>query len=108
MNNLYLETLDLDFNDKTQLSRVLVRLRAFHNGTLKTLEVRDSALKGKHIRMLLTEPCDLCRLVFDDPKRFGRDMTLRKPYQRNVLKTKKVYVNGDRQLALYAGPWESP
>lgn len=46
------------------------------------------SLNGWHVTMLCDTDCDICRLVFDDPVRYAKDL-MRPEYSRNVLFTRK-------------------
>ena len=61
---------------------------------------------GFHVQFMCDlDGCDVCRLVFDSPKRFDADC-LRPECTRDVLWDSKVYWKGGRGLRLYAGDWE--
>jgi len=46
----------------------------------------SSSLNGYHVVVWCKrEGCDTCRLLFDDQRRFQNDLSLRFPYERNVL-----------------------
>lgn len=78
-----MNSLDLDFCDKQTALKIL--------GKIKTMPCcegygcKASATKGYHVLIYCkTEGCQLCRVVFDSPKRFEND--LRRPAQfQNVL-----------------------
>jgi len=75
-------TLDLDFVDKETFVRIYAKILDYPN-RIYGLRRRDT-WKGIHLEFFCENNCDLCRLVFDDPVRYARD--LRRPvFSRDVL-----------------------
>ena len=48
--------------------------------------------------------CDICRMVFDSPKRLELDVN-DPPWCQNVLWDRKTYVKGDHRMVGVAGEW---
>lgn len=48
------------------------------------VQVKDSCSKGYHIFVWCKEDCELCRLVFDDSKRYALDCK-RPEWRKNVM-----------------------
>jgi len=77
-----LNTLDLDALSKEEVYRIVCKIAKCPNSSL--IQIRPSCLKGVHIKIYCKVNCDVCRLVFDSPKRFAED--LKRPKKcRNVL-----------------------
>jgi len=85
-------TLDLDFVDKETLMKIILKIESMCQGARWGAKITDT-LKGYHIEMFCLLDCDLCRMVFDDPVRYSRD--LRRPvFSRDVLFNYKELVRG--------------
>lgn len=77
----YYNTLDLDKLSKEEFESIYFKI----DKCLNHLAVHwYDTQKGYHIRMLCTIDCDLCRLVFDDQKRYAADLG-RPNCKQNVL-----------------------
>jgi len=77
--------LDLDFVDKETLGRIIYKIWGCRlcGYSANLVGVKDT-LKGYHMELRCRGNCELCRLVFDDPVRYSRD--LRRPvFSRDVL-----------------------
>lgn len=87
-----LKTVDYDydpkhFRDKTSFEHVLAKIRAMP--CCEGITVKDSNTKGKHIIIECSIiNCDICRMVYDDPVRYSKDVN-RPTYAQNVLFDKK-------------------
>ena len=70
------------------------------------VSVRDSpGGNGFHVEVKCSrEGCDLCRLVFDSPIRFERDLD-RPPRSRDVLWDRKAYRKGGGRMIGVADEW---
>ena len=89
---VYYNTIDLDHCDKPQLADIVKKISA-HECCL-SLSWKDSFSKGYHISITCIHKCDMCRLVFDDAKRFEMDNNRDEKF-RNTLFTDKEYVRGN-------------
>lgn len=99
----YLVTIDLDWDyrrtgravsweDALRILFKIVRCRHCRRAVLKA-----SPLKGYHIILYCDIDCDLCRLLYDDERRY--EMESRQPWRRrNVLfdKVKIKFRGGER------------
>jgi len=104
ISSLGFQTLDLDFNDKETVNRILKKISLMP--CCKELWIRYSAsMNGYHVLIRCSKPdCDLCRLVFDSPIRYGAD--LKRPlHRRNVLWDRKSYYKAGNCITLEAGAW---
>jgi len=81
-------TIDLDYCDKETLKRIVYKIKKCKY--LLYIEVKDSNYKGYHIKLFCSKDCDLCRLVFDDDKRYFADITNRFPFEQNILWDNKI------------------
>lgn len=59
---------------------------------------------GIHLQFWCLWDCDRCRLVYDSPWRFKKDLD-RPPHSRDVVWSEKVYKKGGRFIRLPAGDW---
>jgi len=88
----FYNTIDLDKVNKTQLGEIIKKI------TIKkcclSLTYKDSSSKGYHISIICAKKCDICRIVFDDQKRFEMDNNRDLKYQ-NTLFTEKEWVKGN-------------
>lgn len=92
--NGFIRAADPGLMDKIKRCPFLVRAR-----------VRESASgSGYHIELWCNWDCDLCRLVYDSPRRFGKDLG-RPVWSRDVLWQNKVYRKGGHSLALGPDVW---
>lgn len=82
-------TIDLDLNprlpdsDKHLLDRIVNKISLCE--ACLSIQVLDSQHKGYHIFLYCSQNCDLCRLVFDDSKRYMLDVTERAEWCRNIM-----------------------
>jgi hypothetical protein len=85
-----INTIDLDKCSKDQLRRIISKI--IMKECCLELDYADSNSKGYHIRLRCSiENCDICRLVFDDPKRFDIDSVMPLKY-RDFLFQEKIYL----------------
>jgi len=85
---VYYSTIDLDYCDKETLERIIYKIKRCKY--LLYMEVKDSSYKGYHIKLYCSKDCFLCRLVFDDQRRFIADITNRFPFEQNILWDRKI------------------
>lgn len=57
------------------------------------LKVEDSSSKGYHLFFFCKKECDLCRLVFDDSKRFMMDFDRLTERQNVMFDAKHIKLN---------------
>lgn len=92
MQNVFLTTLDIDFNpkkgiDKEKLREIIKKVE--RRPCCGAVCVRPSSTKGYHITIgCKIRDCCLCRLAFDDQVRFAKD-SRRPRYAQNVLFNRK-------------------
>jgi hypothetical protein len=96
------QTLDLDWyflhtlklNPKTIIEKICHHCRKY----VFSFECYPScSLNGYHIIIWCKKQgCDLCRLLFDDQKRLQNDLSLRQPYERNVLFNQKQLIRNHK------------
>jgi len=83
-------TVDLDNCNYEQMERIRQKIMSMKccEGVFK----KPSARKGYHLLVWCKVKCDLCRMVFDDQKRFEQD--LKRPEKwRNVLFDEKMPIS---------------
>jgi hypothetical protein len=82
-------TLDLDLFSRSQMKRIVWKIFRY----CKDLRCADislsSSLNGYHVELFCNKVCDLCRFVFDDPRRYQYDL-YRPRHKRNVLFRNKL------------------
>lgn len=83
-----INTLDLDEIKKEELERILQKIK--NNKCCLKIEWVYSNSKGVHVRLICSEICDLCRLVFDDDKRYSVDYVMPLKF-RDFLFKEKIY-----------------
>jgi hypothetical protein len=85
-----INTIDLDFCDEERCHNIVFRILSM--GCCMGVKRNYSSFKGYHLRVFCRKDrCDLCRMVFDDQKRYAEDQ--KRPYcSRNVLFTRKLYL----------------
>jgi hypothetical protein len=85
------QTLDLDwyFLRRYDLTpeKIIKKIGYFCKDYIYCFECYQSfSLNGFHVVIWCgKEGCDACRLLFDDQRRFQNDLSLRFPFERNVL-----------------------
>lgn len=84
---LFRTTLDVDTNDKETIKRITDKI--FDCEHIFEVNKKPSNLKGYHFILKCFIECDVCRMCFDDQKRFNFDMA-RPTHLRNVLFNKVV------------------
>ena len=89
MNMDYRTTLDIDTNDKEFTERMLAKIATCKH--LIYLKIKESPCKGYHITILCDKECDMCRLCFDDERRFYFD-SFRPEWAKNILFDKKEII----------------
>jgi hypothetical protein len=92
MSFIKFNTIDLDGTkifpmNKDSAQRIIDKICLCKN--LIKIQLKPSCSKGYHVLMLCSKDCDLCRLLYDDQKRFSIDLNIRKPEFRNLLWDKK-------------------
>jgi hypothetical protein len=85
------QTLDIDHNSLMTPERLFAKLMKCKD--LYSVESWfSSSMNGYHVVLWCQCQCDKCRIVFDDPKRFGADTNNRMPQEQNVLFQKKKII----------------
>lgn len=89
--NTYIKrnTIDIDTSNKEFIEMVTRKIAQC--SCLKNMCIKYSNSKGFHITIHCLINCDVCRLVFDDFRRFGFDSN-RKECFKNILFDKKEKV----------------
>lgn len=80
-------TLDIDTNDKETVSRMIKKIKKCEK--LIQLTYRPSSKKGFHFILWCKTKCDICRIVYDDFRRYDYDMN-RPIWARNILFNKEI------------------
>lgn len=79
---LFKSTIDLDTNNRETLERITNKMlncnKVFH------IHIKESKCKGFHIILKCKVKCSICRLVFDDSRRFYYDQ-YRPEFARDIL-----------------------
>lgn len=88
---IFYNTIDLDNCDKEKLERITSKIK--EKKCCLELQSKPSFSKGYHILLVCDKKCFLCRMVFDDPKRFEMDSNRDLKYQ-NTLFDSKEYTRG--------------
>lgn len=83
-------TLDIDTNNKEFIQHIEKKILSCKN--LISVKKNPSMFKGYHIKLKCKVKCDVCRLVFDDDKRFTFDQ-FRPDWAQNILFDKMEIVN---------------
>jgi hypothetical protein len=97
------QTLDLDwyFLQKHNLTIEEIVKKICHHckGKIYCFECYPSSgLNGYHMIIWCEkDQCDVCRLLFDDQKRFQNDLSLRFPHERNVLFFEKTKIRKSKK-----------
>jgi len=109
---LFLSSLDIDWrrldngivwsSDKV-LEKVLSVVSGCSDNSMVSYR-RSPSGNGFHVRLLCGVNCDLCRMVFDSPLRWGLDQ-LRPEVTQGVLWDEKWYYKGGSGVRMEAGPW---
>ncbi|HEY0089118.1 MAG TPA: hypothetical protein VGB37_09750 [Candidatus Lokiarchaeia archaeon] len=89
MGNLFKSTLDIDSTDKELLRSIFLKIAQCNY--LIDIETKPSDSKGYHFILRCFIKCDICRLCYDDFKRFAFDQK-RPEWARNILFDVKEYV----------------
>ena len=98
-----LNTVDLDFNDKEKVGRIIQKIRRCP--FLLAGWIRESSSgNGYHIKLYCSIKCDLCRMVFDDSFRYYADQ-YRPEYRQNILWNYKEYSKAGKKIGLKTGEW---
>lgn len=89
MNQIKYNTIDLDIHPNyiTEGKEILSRVIRFISNCESSLIIKnpkDSDSKGYHIEFYCKKDCDICRLLFDDSKRYMEDFN-RLEERKNVL-----------------------
>ena len=82
----YRITLDIDNSNKEYIKNIISKVKKCKN--LIFIRVTNSNSKGYHFLLYCKVECDICRIVFDDSKRFLYDNYRKKCFQ-NILFDKK-------------------
>ena len=88
----YRTTLDIDTNDKEFIGRVVEKIIRCRN--LKDFYIEPSKFKGFHIILFCNKKCDICRMCYDDSRRFAYDQN-RPEYATNILFDEKEIINNE-------------
>ena len=82
-------TLDIDTNNKKFIKRLKDKITLCKN--FEYFEIKLSKCKGFHVILFCYIKCDICRMVYDDSKRFYYD-SYRPEWARNILfdKTEEI------------------
>jgi hypothetical protein len=89
---LKFNTLDIDTNNKEVILRITKKINLC--SCLSKFEIKPSFQKGVHIKLMCLIECELCRIVYDDSRRYALDQ-LRPEFSRNVLfDSKEFFKNG--------------
>jgi len=100
-------TLDLDFNDKELIHRIVMKLIRCPFGKPYTILWRFSpSMNGFHIGLFCQCKVDVCRMAFDDQKRLEADVTSRPERGWNVLWDKKTYSKARKKITLNASEFK--
>lgn len=92
-----LNTIDIDFNainpyhGKEYLDRIVKLITNCEN--CKGIQIKDSDSKGFHLFVYCNKECDLCRLVFDDSKRYMMDYDRFEERKNVMFDAKHVKLN---------------
>jgi DNA-binding Lrp family transcriptional regulator len=98
-----LNTLDLDFNDKEKMRIIIEKIRRCKYA--KAVYMRESAsTNGFHIKIYCSIVCDICRIVFDDPRRMFFE-NVNEGKRRNCLWDEKAYYKAKTVVRLRSGEW---
>jgi hypothetical protein len=89
MGNLFKSTLDIDTTDKEFLKRTIGKIVLCNY--LIDLQIKSSDSKGYHVTLLCFMDCPICRLCYDDTKRFAFDCK-RPSWAKNIFFDKKEYL----------------
>ena len=79
---MFRTTLDIDTNNKEFIGRILSKIIQCKH--LIEYKIKESNLKGYHVILFCDKKCDVCRMCYDDQKRFNFDQN-RPDYLQNVL-----------------------
>ena len=96
MRRLWLNTIDLDYNEERRVGEILDKIVECSDLYSLRTEI-SSSTNGVHLILYCCRDCDLCRLVFDDPVRYAKDLQ-RPVYSRNVLFESKLRVKRGKDL----------
>jgi hypothetical protein len=83
----YFNTIDLDKIDKEELEHIKNKIQTFK--CCKSVQSKDSSSKGYHLLIVCSKKCDLCRLMFDDQKRYSMDNQRDLKYQNTLFDSKE-------------------
>jgi hypothetical protein len=89
---IYFNTLDIDTNDKEKIDRIMEKIKS--NPCCYSIHSKPSSTKGVHIIFRCVKKCDVCRLVFDDMKRYEIDFNREEKF-KNVVFTDKEFFRGN-------------
>lgn len=81
-------TLDIDTNDKENIDHITGKINLC--SWLDRIESRPSNSKGIHVILWCKRECDICRMCYDDQKRFNFDQN-RPDYFKNILFSKVIF-----------------
>ena len=79
---LFRSTLDIDYNDKEKIKRIEEKILKCDN--IVHIHKKLSAQKGFHFILKCGIKCNICRIVYDDVRRFMYDQH-RPEYAQNIL-----------------------
>jgi hypothetical protein len=85
----YYNTLDLDSIDKKQLEEITKKIKKCKN--CLSVQSKDSSSKGYHVSIICKIKCDICRLVFDDQKRYEIDLGRDEKFKNTTFDEKEWF-----------------
>ena len=80
--SLFRSTLDIDTNDKETIKRITQKIIRCPN--IFHIHKKPSSHKGYHFILRCYIKCDICRICYDDFRRYNYDMN-RPEWARNIL-----------------------
>lgn len=89
----YRTTLDIDTNNKEVVGRILGKIGNCKN--FKNIKIHESKCKGYHIILFCNIKCDICRICYDDFRRFAYDQN-RPEYAKNILFDEKEVIEDEK------------
>ncbi len=96
---VYYNTLDLDKIDKTELERILAKIKSLQ--CCLGVSYKDSSTKGYHVRIDCAKKCNDCRFVFDDTNRFAIDFKKDDKFQNITFQEKEFFRGNTTSIKNY-------
>ena len=94
---LFRSTLDLDFNEKSRIEHIEEKIKRCKDLVALRKELSPSR-NGWHFILWCKKECNLCRISYDDPVRYQRDLTLRERHGGNFLASRKIVRKGEKEF----------